>query len=91
MPGNETEEKSEEITKARMKRFIDIQQKLVYKIFDYPPKTQKDGDRDFVWNLLCAGCPPYYILEAFERMCRNYHPDDAYEPDEPYIHENGGL
>ena len=61
---------------------------LIYSIYDLPPKTQKEADRNFVWALLKSGCPPFYILAATERMTEGQFPDDAYEEDEEYDPEN---
>ena len=60
------------------------QRALLYQIFDFPPKYQKEADRNFVWQLLRAGCPVYFILAAFEELCIRNHPDDAYEEGEAY-------
>lgn len=60
------------------------QLQFVYQIFDLPPKTQIDGDRNFVWHLLQAGCPPYYILKAYQELLISDFPDDSYDKDEPY-------
>ena len=60
------------------------QLQFVYQIFDLPPKTQKEADRNFVWQLLQAGCKPYYILKAYQELFTRDFPDDAYDEDEPY-------
>ena len=64
------------------------QRAFLYEIFDFPPKGQKEADRNFVWQLVRAGCPAYYILAAFEELCLRDHPDDAYEEGEEYDPEN---
>lgn len=55
------------------------QLQLLYRIYDFPPKTQKDADRDFVWALLRTGCPVHHILAATEYIFVRDHPDDSYE------------
>ena len=64
------------------------QRKLLYRIFDLPPKTQKEADRNFVWWLLQVGCPVYYILAAMEELFCRDHPDDSYEENEEYDPED---
>ena len=55
------------------------QKELLYAIYDLPPKTQKEADRDFIWALLKTGCPIRNILAATEYLAVRDHPDDSYE------------
>lgn len=56
----------------------DEQLKQVLSLYHLPPKSEIEADRDFVWNLLKAGCPPKYILSASENILLHNHPPDAY-------------
>ena len=55
---------------------------MVYRLYNLPPKTERDAKRDFVWNLLQAGCDPYYILQASENMIESDCLDESYSEDE---------
>ena len=50
----------------------------VYHIYQFPPKTEIEADRNFVWKLLQAGCHPYYILAATESLSETAHTNDVY-------------